>query len=106
MAALVNGAVGSILGASTFIPEICVELYRNAVEKRDLPATQAVWKKLWPILNVLLLNGYVALTKAGAEMRGMPVGAPREPLLPSNAETRALLKRALDDAGIGNLAKA
>jgi 4-hydroxy-tetrahydrodipicolinate synthase len=104
MAALVNGAVGSILGASTFIPEICVELYRNAVEKRDLPATQEVWKRLWPILNVLLLNGYVALTKAGAQMRGMPVGAPREPLLPADAEARALLQRALDNAGIGRLA--
>lgn len=102
-AALVNGAVGSILGASTFVPELCVELYSSAVEARDLPRAQTVWKKLWPILNVLLLNGYVALTKAGAEMRGMPVGAPREPLLPASSEARSLLKRVLDDAGVGAL---
>ncbi len=103
MALLASGAVGSILGASTFIPEICVELYQAVCEKRDLAAAQAVWKRLWPILNALLLNGYVAMTKAGAELRGMPVGAPREPLLPSDDEARATLKRLLAEAGIGRL---
>lgn len=103
MAALSGGAVGSILGASTFIPEICVELYDAIAVKKDLPEAQAVWKRLWPILNFLLLNGYVAMTKAGAELRGMPVGSPREPLLPGGDAARAELKKLLDAAGISAL---
>lgn len=103
MAQLSHGAVASILGASTFIPEICVELYAAVAEKRDLPAAQEVWKRLWPILNLMLLNGYVAMTKTGAELRGMPVGAPREPLLASDGAARTELKRLLDLAGIGPL---
>jgi dihydrodipicolinate synthase/N-acetylneuraminate lyase len=103
MAMLASGAVGSILGASTFIPEICVELYSAIAVRRDLAETQKVWKRLWPILNFLLLNGYVAMAKAGAELRGMPVGAPRQPLLPADDQARAALKRVLDAAGIGPL---
>jgi dihydrodipicolinate synthase/N-acetylneuraminate lyase len=103
MAALASGAVGSILGASTFIPEICIELYDAIAVDKDLAKGQAVWKRLWPVLNFLLLNGYVAMTKAGADLRGMPVGAPREPLLPADENTRAALKRVLDAAGIGPL---
>lgn len=106
MACLTGGAVGSILGASTFIPEICVELYNAIAEKKDLAEAQAVWKRLWPILNFLLLNGYVAMTKAGAELRGMPVGAPREPLLPATEKARNELKALLDAAGIGPLPSA
>ncbi len=106
MAALAGGAVGSILGASTFVPEICVELYDAIAVKKDLSEAQAVWKRLWPILNFLLLNGYVAMTKAGAELRGMPVGAPREPLLSAGDAARAELKKLLDSAGISALPSA
>jgi len=103
MAALVNGAVGTILGASTFVPEICVELYDAVAVHKDLAEAQAVWKRLWPILNFLLLNGYVAMTKVGAELRGMPVGSPRQPLLPADAKARAGLAAVLADAGIAAL---
>lgn len=103
MATLACGASSIILGASTFIPEICVELYEATVVRKNLGEARAVWQRLWPILNFLLLNGYVAMTKAGAELRGMPVGAPREPLLPADAERRDALKRLLDKAGIGAL---
>jgi 4-hydroxy-tetrahydrodipicolinate synthase len=100
MAALSGGAVGSILGAATFIPEICVELYDAIAVDKDLAKAQDTWKRLWPILNYLLLQGYVALTKVGAELRGMPVGAPREPLLASEDSTRAGLRRLMENAGI------
>lgn len=103
MGALSAGAVGSILGASTFIPEICVELYDAIAVEKNLSKAQDTWKRLWPILNFLLLQGYVAMTKTGSDLRGMPVGAPREPLLAADDRARASLKRLLDNAGIGAL---
>lgn len=103
MAALAGGAVGSILGAATFIPEICVELYDAIVVEKDLAKGQDTWRRLWPILNFLLLNGYVAMAKAGAHLRGMNAGSPRLPLLPAEASGRAELARLLEAAGIAAL---
>jgi dihydrodipicolinate synthase/N-acetylneuraminate lyase len=103
MAALACGAMGSILGASTFIPEICVALYDAIVLEKNLAAAQGIWKRLWPILNFLLLNGYVATTKAGARLRGMPAGDPRAPLLPADETSVAALSQLLRTMDIGQL---
>jgi dihydrodipicolinate synthase/N-acetylneuraminate lyase len=98
LAVLGHGAPGSIIGASTFIPELCVELYNAVSVNRDLPGALGVWAKLWPILDFMLLNGYVSLAKAGAALRGLPLGEPREPLAPSSEELRGKLKFLLDSA--------
>ncbi|WP_434112325.1 dihydrodipicolinate synthase family protein [Paraburkholderia caffeinilytica] len=98
LAVLGHGAPGSIIGASTFIPELCVELYNAVSLHRDLPDALSVWAKLWPILDFMLLNGYVSLAKAGAALRGLPLGEPREPLAPSSEELRGKLKSLLDSA--------
>jgi 4-hydroxy-tetrahydrodipicolinate synthase len=100
-ALLAYGAVGSILGASTFVPEICVELFEAVSEKPDLVRAQKVWSRLWPILNHLLLSGYVAMSKVGSELRGMPVGAVREPLLRPDTAACTELARLLTQAGVG-----
>jgi len=103
LAVLAHGAPGSIIGASTFIPELCVELYDRISVDKDWNAALLVWDKLWPILNFMLLNGYVPLAKAGSELRGLPLGEPREPMTPSPAELRTRLKTVLDQSGVGPL---
>lgn len=100
LAVLAHGAPGSIIGASTFIPELCVELYDRISVDKDWNAALAVWGKLWPILNFMLLNGYVPLAKAGSELRGLPLGDPREPLTASSADLRDQLQRVLDKSGV------
>lgn len=98
LAVLAHGAPGSIIGASTFVPELCVELYNAISVNRDLPGALNVWARLWPILDFMLLNGYVSLAKAGAALRGLPLGEPRDPLAPSPEELRRELKSLLDVA--------
>jgi len=100
LAVLAHGAPGTIIGASTFVPELCVELYEAVSVKRDLPLAMAVWGKLWPILNFMLLNGYVALAKAGSSFRGLDLGEPREPIAAASSELKARFKAVLDKAGI------
>jgi 4-hydroxy-tetrahydrodipicolinate synthase len=100
LAVLAHGAPGSIIGASTFIPELCVELYDRISIDKDWNAALKVWARLWPILNFMLLNGYVALAKAGSQIRGLPLGDPREPLAPSPADLREQLKHVLDASGV------
>jgi dihydrodipicolinate synthase/N-acetylneuraminate lyase len=103
LAVLAHGAPGSIIGASTFIPELCVELYETVAVGKDLPNGLAVWARLWPILNFLLLNGYVALAKAGSALRGLPLGEPRDPIASSSEELRSRLRKLLNEAGVGPL---
>ncbi len=103
MAVLAHGAPGSIIGASTFIPELCVEIYDAASVRKDLPRALEIWAKLWPILNFMLLNGYVALAKAGSALRGLPLGEPREPVTPASAEMRDRLQSLLREAQVGPL---
>lgn len=103
LAVLAHGAPGSIIGASTFIPELCVELYNTVTRDKDLQKSMEVWSRLWPILDYMLLNGYVALAKAGSAMRGLPLGDPREPITPSSAEQKNALKALLEKSNIGQL---
>ncbi|MGV2288167.1 dihydrodipicolinate synthase family protein [Trinickia sp. YCB016] len=103
LAVLAHGAPGSIIGASTFVPELCVELYEAVSAGKDLPGALAIWDKLWPILNFMLLNGYVALAKAGSALRGLPLGEPREPIAAAQENLRAQLKVLLDRANVGPL---
>lgn len=103
LAVLAHGAPGSIIGASTFIPELCVELYNTVTQDKDLQKSMEVWSRLWPILDYMLLNGYVALAKAGSAMRGLPLGDPREPITPSSAEQKNALKALLEKSNIGQL---
>jgi dihydrodipicolinate synthase/N-acetylneuraminate lyase len=100
LAVLAHGAPGSIIGASTFIPELCVELYDAVSIDGDMVASMQVWDKLWPIIDFMLLNGYVALAKAGAALRGLPLGDPREPIATSPEALRIELKKLLDHAAV------
>lgn len=104
-AVLMHGAPGTIIGASTFVPELCVELYDAISVNRDLARATEVWSRLWPILNFMLLNGYVALAKAGSKYRGLDLGEPREPIAPVSPDVRARFEAVLQASGVKPLAK-
>ncbi|MEI4488444.1 dihydrodipicolinate synthase family protein [Frigidibacter sp. MR17.14] len=104
LAVLGHGAPGSIIGASTFVPELCVALYDAISVDKDLPKALAIWDRLWPVLNFMLLNGYVALAKAGSGLRGLPMGEPRQPITPAPAELTARFAEVLKASGVGPLA--
>lgn len=105
LAVLAHGAPGTIIGASTFVPELCVELYGAISVEKDLRRGLEVWGRLWPILNFMLLNGYVALAKAGSAIRGLPLGEPREPITPATAELRDRLGAILETSRVGPLSR-
>jgi 4-hydroxy-tetrahydrodipicolinate synthase len=49
--------------------------------------------KLLPLLRNLESGGYTQKVKVGCALRGIPVGNPRQPLLPLSAEDRAEFER-------------
>jgi dihydrodipicolinate synthase/N-acetylneuraminate lyase len=105
LAVLMHGAPGTIIGASTFVPELCVELYEAISVRKDLAGALEVWSRLWPILNFMLLNGYVALAKAGSAFRGLDLGEPREPVAPASPELRARFESVLTQSGVKPLTR-
>jgi len=61
----------------------------EAALKNDLAAARAAMDKLMPLLRCLESGGYTQKVKRGCELLGIPVGAPRRPLLPLEEAERA-----------------
>jgi 4-hydroxy-tetrahydrodipicolinate synthase len=90
------GAAGWVGGVVNVLPAEHVELYELAVTQKDLFAARELYYRLLPVLALMEGGGkYTQLVKAGCELMGHPVGPPRQPLLPPDAEEIAALKEAL-----------
>jgi len=100
LAVLLHGSQGTIIGASSLVPELCVSLYQAIAERQDCAAGLAIWQKLWPVLDFMLLNGYVPLAKAGLAWRGLPVGQARPPQSPVDAQKWQQFEEILHRSGV------
>lgn len=97
---LVLGSPGMIVAVAALVPELCVELYR-AVGRGDLATARQLHERLLPVVrSVLTDENFPANMKAGLALRGRPVGPPRSPLLPASPESVAMVRRALEEAGV------
>ncbi|MCL4270446.1 MAG: dihydrodipicolinate synthase family protein, partial [Anaerolineales bacterium] len=61
----------------------------EAALNNDFVAARKHMDKLLPLLRNMESGGYTQKVKLGCELRGIPVGNPRQPLLPLSAEDRA-----------------
>lgn len=92
--ALVEGATGVMAGTANIVPNEIVEI--NAlIAKNDLSAARAKWKPLYPLLEFVLGNSFIAAVKAGLEIEGLPVGIPRRPIAPLRTDQTEALRRLL-----------
>lgn len=93
--AFVAGATGWCTAAPNLIPALNQQLY-EAVRDGRLAEAQDVFYRQLPLLDFILKSGLPTTIKAGLDLTGLAVGAPRLPVLP------------LDDAGrdyLGGLLK-
>lgn len=65
----------------------------EAALKNDFVTARAAMNKLMPLLRCLESGGYTQKVKRGCELLGLPVGAPRRPLLPLDEAERAEFDR-------------
>jgi 4-hydroxy-2-oxoglutarate aldolase len=93
--ALESGAVGGILAAATAIPEPFVETFRH-VRAGDLEKALAVHRAAMVGLRAGIGTHGVAGFKAAMDVRALPGGDPRPPLLPVSDATRARIVQAID----------
>jgi len=96
MESFLLGAAGWVGGVVNVLPREHVRLFDLALKKRDMPAAHELYRSLLPVLTLFEDGGkYTQFVKAACGLVGHPVGPPRQPLLPPDAEETALLKRAL-----------
>jgi 4-hydroxy-tetrahydrodipicolinate synthase len=78
LAALLEGAAGSVIGAANVVPGELVSVY-DAVQAGDLTAASVQWKALFPLLSTFVGGGYTAAIKGGLDLIGHSAGPQRRP---------------------------
>ncbi|MDP6635376.1 MAG: 4-hydroxy-tetrahydrodipicolinate synthase [Phycisphaerae bacterium] len=90
------GASGWVSGFFNVLPTESVKLFELAVETNDLTAARELYYSILPVLGLLEGGGkYTQFVKAACGLMGRPVGPPRQPLAPPNADEVSQLTEAL-----------
>jgi 4-hydroxy-2-oxoglutarate aldolase len=98
--ALRAGAAGGVLGASGFVPEICLAVY-EAFRKRRLKTARDLQRRLTLLAREIAVPYGIAGVKAAVELCGYAAGPPRGPLLPLKASARRAVAAVLREARAG-----
>ncbi|KAI9155665.1 Oxidase FUB9 [Paramyrothecium foliicola] len=96
---LAAGAQGSVWGATNIIPELSVQLWDAVAVKKDLELGRELWRKIFPICQLLEDGNYAAAVKTGMELRGWRTGGLRKPFSLCEGERRKKLGAALEASG-------
>jgi len=101
--ALAVGADGWISGLPMIVPSLATKLHRLLVVERNLDAARELWYRLLPLIHLeyrALGAGHgsphwLAVCRAAADLRDIPVGVSRPPLTPVDPSVRQELKSIL-----------
>ncbi|ABA04147.1 dihydrodipicolinate synthetase [Nitrobacter winogradskyi Nb-255] len=93
--AFAAGATGWCTAAANLIAADNIALYEAARQGRLVEARASFYRQL-PLLDFILKGGLPKTIKAGLEIAGVPVGAPRLPVKPLDEAGRARLSAILE----------
>ncbi|WP_432180058.1 4-hydroxy-tetrahydrodipicolinate synthase [Streptomyces sp. NBC_00063] len=97
LASVAEGAAGVMAGTANVMPADLVAVHQ-ALTAGDLDGARARWKRIYPLMDTLMTGGpFIQGVRAALEAIGLPVGAPREPLLPVEAAHHERIRAALAD---------
>jgi len=97
-AGLTHGAVGAIAASANMVPEIGVSIFDH-FSTGQLDEALKAQRSLAPLRLAFGLGTFPAMLKAGAELIGLPVGAPRPPVGRLTEKDRLELARVLESMG-------
>jgi len=93
------GGVGVISVASHVAGERLSRMF-DLIGGGDVPAALKLHQELLPLFSALFVTSNPTPLKAALEMLGQPVGSPRLPLIPATEDERAVVRRAMEAAGV------
>src|SRR3954452_888862 len=78
LAALAEGAAGVMAGTANVVPCELVAVY-DAVNAGDLEGARKNWAQVYPLIEAIMAQPFIAAVKAGLAAVGFPVGTPLPP---------------------------
>jgi 4-hydroxy-tetrahydrodipicolinate synthase len=93
------GAVGVISVVAHVAGEALSRMF-DLLESGDVPAAAKVNAELLPLYRALFVTSNPIPVKAALGLLGQPVGEPRLPLVPATDDEVAVIKKAMEDAGV------
>lgn len=99
LAALLEGAAGSVIGAANVVPRQLVDVY-DAASAGDLKLAREQWKTLFPLMSTFVSGGYTAAIKAGMDLIGQSAGPQRSPGADVSGDRLEALKQNLKALGV------
>ncbi len=98
-ASLVEGAPGSILGATNILTPQLVAIW-DAVSDGRVPDARAIWDDIFPVMQFLIgTGGYVQAVRGGLDIIGRPAGPPRAPVQALSGDLRSELEQLISKLG-------
>lgn len=94
------GAIGWVAVCSNLAPRLSTEMFHAAAFGKDMDKALALYRRLAPLLPWVGGPRYVAGTKAGFRLMGMPMGDPRPPRLPLPGADVPRLAAVLQEMGL------
>ncbi|MFA3837813.1 4-hydroxy-tetrahydrodipicolinate synthase [Streptomyces aureus] len=97
LASVAEGAAGVMAGTANVMPADLVAVHQ-ALTAGDLELARERWKRIYPLMDTLMTGGpFIQGVRAALQEIGLPVGEPREPLLPVEDAHRERIRAALAD---------
>jgi 4-hydroxy-tetrahydrodipicolinate synthase len=100
LAAFAVGATGWTTGIANTIPNLCVEVFEQAVEKRDLDKARKAFYRMLPLCDFYAEKSLCRSAKAAGDIMDKPLGPPRLPLKRLSEGDYKTLRKLLIDVGV------
>jgi 4-hydroxy-tetrahydrodipicolinate synthase len=80
LAAFATGATGWTTGIANTIPNLCVAVFEEAVNRRNFDEARKIFNRILPLCDFYAEKSLCRSVKAAAEIMDKPLGPPRLPL--------------------------
>jgi len=96
---LLMGAKGGVLAAANLVPDLLVQIYRDALHGDPRRASE-IQNRLLPMIHSWYTANHPAPLKEAMAMMGLPVGRARKPLQPMRPQQAEEVRRRLSELGL------
>jgi len=86
LASLIEGAAGFTAGTANIVPAELVAVW-DAVQGGEIAEARRAWNRVFPVIDAIMQEPFIAAIKGVLDAVGIPVGVPREPLAPLDPST-------------------
>ena len=92
LSALAEGAAGVMAGTANVVPTELVAVY-DAVSAGDLEGARRAWAQVYPLIDAIMNEPFIAAVKSGLAAVGFSVGVPRPPVAELDPDAAARIAK-------------